>query len=55
MKKLNAIDLFSGCGGLSVGLEEAGINVSYAVELEPRIAKSYKENHKNTIMIGRLQ
>lgn len=53
MKKLNAIDLFSGCGGLSVGLEEAGINVSYAVELDPRIAKSYKENHKNTIMINK--
>ena len=52
-KKLQAIDLFSGCGGLSVGLESAGIKVSYAVELDPKIANSYEENHKNTTMINK--
>lgn len=49
---LNAIDLFSGCGGLSVGLEQADIHVSYAIELDSRIAKNYELNHPNTIMIN---
>ena len=53
MSKLQAIDLFSGCGGLSVGLEDAGIKVKYAVELDPKIAKSYEENHENTTMINK--
>lgn len=52
-EKLQAIDLFSGCGGLSVGLESAGIKVSYAVELNPKIANSYEENHRNTTMINK--
>lgn len=50
--QLNAIDLFSGCGGLSVGLEQANIKVSYALELDPKIARTYKLNHPNTIMIN---
>lgn len=53
MTKLCAIDLFSGCGGLSKGLEDAEINVSYAVELESRIAEVYKENHPKTVMINK--
>lgn len=53
MAELRAIDLFSGCGGLSVGLEDAGITVSYAVELDPKIAKSYEINHPHTTMINK--
>lgn len=49
--QLNAIDLFCGCGGLSVGLEQANINVAYALELDPQIAKNYKLNHPNTCVI----
>ena len=32
MKKLTVIDLFSGCGGMSLGLEKAGYDILYANE-----------------------
>ena len=47
MKK-NVIDLFAGCGGFSVGFEQAGFNISKAVEIDKQISVTYKENHKTT-------
>ena len=35
MKRPIAIDLFSGCGGMSLGLEAAGFDIAVAVELNP--------------------
>ncbi len=46
--RINAIDLFSGMGGLSWGLEQAGFNVVASVEIDERAAKVYKLNHQNT-------
>ncbi len=43
--KLTAIDLFSGGGGLSLGLEKAGFDVLLGVELRKEIAKTYVVNH----------
>ena len=39
------IDLFSGCGGFSVGFEKAGFFVSKAVEFDSEIAAIYADNH----------
>lgn len=49
--KYHAIDLFSGCGGLSEGLRQAGFNVIAALEVDAQAAKCYAMNHKNTTLI----
>lgn len=45
--KLTCIDLFSGAGGLSEGLEEAGFHSLFASEFVERYAETYKCNHPN--------
>lgn len=46
------IDLFAGCGGMSLGASQAGIEVALAVELDPNAATTYKRNHPSTTLIN---
>jgi DNA (cytosine-5)-methyltransferase 1 len=42
---LKAVDLFSGCGGLSLGLRRAGFSVVGAVETDSLASSTYRMNH----------
>ncbi|MGR3624430.1 DNA cytosine methyltransferase [Pseudophaeobacter sp.] len=44
MQKISAIDLFCGVGGLTFGLEKAGIPVTLGVDIESRCAHALEEN-----------
>ena len=47
-KKYNVIDLFSGCGGLSLGFEMAGFEVNLAIDNWEDALVTYRHNHKGT-------
>lgn len=48
MNKYFAIDLFSGCGGLSQGLRSAGFEVVAAFDSDADSIATYKLNHPDT-------
>lgn len=46
-----AIDLFSGCGGLSEGLTKAGYRVLAAVEIDRKACETYRANHQDVELL----
>ncbi|MED4852225.1 DNA cytosine methyltransferase [Caldifermentibacillus hisashii] len=49
-KEYAVVSLFSGCGGLDLGLTQAGFSVELAIEIDPVACETYKINHPKTIV-----
>jgi DNA (cytosine-5)-methyltransferase 1 len=43
-KKLNVLDLFCGCGGMSLGLTSAGLNIVAGIDIWDKAINNYKKN-----------
>lgn len=52
-KKLKsfAIDLFCGCGGLSLGLKQAGFDVLAGIDSDPLACSTYRMNHGKSAVV----
>lgn len=47
-EQYTVLDLFCGCGGLSLGFEEAGYNILLGIDVWQDALKTYKYNHRNS-------
>ena len=48
---MTAIDLFSGCGGLSEGLKQARFKVVAGIEIDSKAASAFRANHPDTVLL----
>lgn len=48
---MKVLSLFSGCGGLDLGFENAGFKIPFANEFDKNIYETFKVNHPNTRLI----
>jgi DNA (cytosine-5)-methyltransferase 1 len=46
-KTLNVIDLFCGCGGMSKGLTDAGLNIIAGIDIWDKAIESYNKNYEH--------
>ncbi len=49
---MQAVDIFSGAGGMSVGAIQAGIAIKYAVDFDQHAALTYRMNHPQTHVLN---
>lgn len=47
-KSLRVLDLFCGCGGLSLGFEEAGYDIALGIDIWKDALVTFAANHKNS-------
>jgi DNA (cytosine-5)-methyltransferase 1 len=52
--KYNVLDLFCGCGGMTTGLSDAGLNVVAGIDIWNKAIESYKKNHNHVSICGDL-
>jgi DNA (cytosine-5)-methyltransferase 1 len=48
MREMTAIDLFSGCGGLSYGFEQAGYKILLGVDSNAPALQTFEANHPHS-------
>ena len=51
MNKPKILDLFCGCGGLSLGFESAGFEVALAIDIWNDAIQTYNKNHSKQVAI----
>ena len=50
--KPKVLDLFSGCGGMSLGFEQAGFSIELGIDNCSNALSTFKKNHKNSNIIN---
>jgi DNA (cytosine-5)-methyltransferase 1 len=53
VRYLTAVDVFSGAGGTTQGLRDAGYQVVAAIESDPAAVETFAANHPGTLLLGR--
>lgn len=48
---LNVVDLFCGCGGMTQGLTDAGLNVVVGIDIWDKAIETYRKNHPDHLAI----
>lgn len=49
-KKLNVLDLFCGCGGMSKGLSDSGMNIIAGIDIWDKAINSYSKNFEHQVI-----
>jgi len=52
--KINVLDLFCGCGGMTTGLKDAGLNILAGIDIWDIAIESYKNNHNHLAICADL-
>ncbi len=53
--KLNVASFFAGVGGIDIGFRQAGINISFANEIDKRAAETYLLNNSTPLFVGDIR